>query len=97
VTIELTFELTRLICFKCACMTSRAEIFLCRRASRRSTARMKQISPEGAGVVCWAMANDGIDEADRAAVVPILRLSRRVILQSFHSWSTRSGGMGNSL
>ena len=72
--IELTFEFTRLICVKCACMTSRAEIFFCRSASRRSTARMKQIS------FCCAIASDGI-----AAAAPILRVSRRVIQQSFHN------------
>src|SRR5262249_27043111 len=42
----LTFGLTRLICFKWACITSRAESFLLRIMSKISTALMKQISSD---------------------------------------------------
>jgi hypothetical protein len=41
---------------------------------------MKQISSEESVLVSAALVNGGIEMADTAAVVPILRLSRRVIL-----------------
>src|SRR5258706_6954326 len=57
VTIALTLEFTRPICFRCACITSRAESFFSRINLAMSTARMKQISGEesdafaGVGIV----------------------------------------------
>src|ERR1700674_135192 len=49
VTMALTLGFTRWICFRFACMTSRADSFLLRINSRMSTARMKQISEDELG------------------------------------------------
>src|SRR6267378_4137248 len=55
VTIALTLELTRPICFKCADITSRAESFFSRINFAMSTARIKQISADEPEV----LAKDG--------------------------------------
>jgi len=59
VTIALTWSFTRWICFKCACITSRAEILFARIALMMSTAHMKQISSEELGVTL-VNAPDGL-------------------------------------
>src|SRR6266436_6397808 len=87
VTIALTLEFTRPICFKCACITSRAESFFSRIALAISTARRKQISSDGPGVFtalefAWAelVEKSGVIAADTAALVPNFNASRRLIL-----------------
>ena len=65
----LTCGFTFLICLRCASMISREESFFLRRASRRSTARMKGMLVDGGSMV------------EIEAVTPSLRVSRRVISQ----------------
>src|SRR6266478_5355790 len=93
VTIAFTLGFTRPICFKCACMTSRADNFFSRINLAISTARIKQISAEDSEVFAEvgnvaevALASMGLADssgvmaADTAALVPNFNASRRLIL-----------------
>src|SRR5712671_6541696 len=94
VTIAFTLEFTRPICFKCACITSRADNFFSRINFAISTARIKQISAEDASGVFAEVGNvaevalasmgladsSGVMAADTAALVPNFNASRRLIL-----------------
>src|SRR5579863_4968959 len=88
----LTWELKREICWRWACMTSRAESCFPRICLAISTARRKQRSEDGDGELGMAGSSfagskviNGDSDADTTALVPSCSTARRVILLGMDS------------